>query len=124
MKLKEEGNSLAESGKYKEALLKWELASIGEISPNLSAILFELRAQVHLELEETISAIKCAEKATKISPSYEYGWLTLGRAQLNLGEVSMAIESLEKVSLPEASEDLQMARKLLIQTSSKSNDNS
>lgn len=51
------------------------------------------------------------------------GWLTLGRAQLNLGEVSMAIESLEKVSLPEASEDLQMARKLLIQTSSKSNDN-
>lgn len=39
-----------------------------------------------MELDEPFKAIQIAEKCIAIAPQYVFGYLTLGRAQLNFGE--------------------------------------
>ncbi|XP_016490792.1 uncharacterized protein LOC107810516 [Nicotiana tabacum] len=87
------GNKLAEDGKYREALGKWEAAIL--LMPD-RAILHEQKAQILLELGETWNALKAATRATGLEPSWAEAWITLGRAQLNYGEPDSAIESLDK----------------------------
>lgn len=48
-----------------------------------------LRLQVLTILHEVFPAVKAAEMAVKFRPLWWEGWQTLGRAQLNLGEVDM-----------------------------------
>lgn len=50
--------------------------------------------QVLSILQEVFPAVEAAEMAVKLRPLWWEGWQTLGRAQLNLGEVDL-------VSLPE-----------------------
>ncbi|OIT28269.1 PREDICTED: tetratricopeptide repeat protein 33 [Nicotiana attenuata] len=87
------GNKLAEDGKYREALGKWEAAIL--LMPD-RAILHEQKAQILLELGETWNALKAATRATELEPRWAEAWITLGRAQLNYGEPDSAIESLDR----------------------------
>ncbi|KAE8666652.1 BTB/POZ domain-containing family protein [Hibiscus syriacus] len=88
-----QGNKLAEDGKYREALGKWEAAL--NLMPR-NAVLFEQKAQVLLELGDAWSALKAASWATELEPSWAEAWVTLGRAQLNFGEPDNAIESFDR----------------------------
>lgn len=53
-------------------------------------IIFNLLCcQVLTILQEVFPAVKAAEMAVKFRPLWWEGWRTLGRAQLNLGEVDL-----------------------------------
>ncbi|KAG6390429.1 hypothetical protein SASPL_148163 [Salvia splendens] len=92
-KFEAQGNDLAEEGKYRESLVKWEAAIT--LVPE-KAILHEQKAQVLLELGEAWNALKAATRAMKLDPGWAEAWITLGRAQLNFGEPDLAIESFDK----------------------------
>ncbi|XP_040999052.1 tetratricopeptide repeat protein 33 isoform X1 [Juglans microcarpa x Juglans regia] len=88
-----QGNKLAEDGKYREALGKWEAALT--LIPEL-AVLHEQKAQILLEIGDSWNSLKAATRATELEPSWAEAWVTLGRAQLNFGEPDSAIESFDK----------------------------
>ncbi|XP_020573722.1 tetratricopeptide repeat protein 33 [Phalaenopsis equestris] len=97
-----EGIQLAESGRYREALTKWETAIV--LMPE-KAKLHEQKAQVLLEIGDTWNALKAAARATELEPAWSEAWITLGRAQLNFGEPGMAIESFDKALLIQPSNE-------------------
>ncbi|XVE55253.1 hypothetical protein DITRI_Ditri03aG0144500 [Diplodiscus trichospermus] len=88
-----QGNKLAEDGKYREALGKWEM-SLNLMPEN--AVLHEQKSQLLLEIGDAWSALKAASRATELEPSWAEAWITLGRAQLNFGEPDSAIESFDR----------------------------
>ncbi|XP_038884189.1 tetratricopeptide repeat protein 33 [Benincasa hispida] len=88
-----QGDTLAEDGKFREALGKWETALT--LMPE-NAVLHEQKAQVLLEVGEAWGALKAATRATDLDPSWAEAWITLGRAQLNFGEPDSAIESFDR----------------------------
>ncbi|GMY06644.1 tetratricopeptide repeat protein 33-like [Fagus crenata] len=88
-----QGDKLAEDGKFREALGKWETALT--LMPE-SAVLNEQKAQVLLEIGDSWNALKAATRAAELEPSWAEAWTTLGRAQLNYGEPDSAIESFDK----------------------------
>lgn len=49
--------------------------------------------QVLSILQEVFPAVEAAEMAVKLNPLWWEGWQTLGRAQLNLGEVDLVSPS-------------------------------
>ncbi|CAD5112273.1 DgyrCDS1502 [Dimorphilus gyrociliatus] len=92
-RLKGEGCTLADNERYWEAIDKWNQAlqlvsAVAEIH--------EMKAQAYMALGEVMPAIQSAEEAAKYKPNWYLAWQTLGRCQLNLGEVSMAIRSFSK----------------------------
>ncbi|KAM9821169.1 tetratricopeptide repeat protein 33 [Neosynchiropus ocellatus] len=91
-RLKEEGSSLAEQGRHWEAIKKWDEAI--QMTPE-NPLLYEMKSQVLTILREVFPATKAAEMAVKLRPCWWEGWQTLGRAQLNLGEVDLAIRSFQ-----------------------------
>ncbi|XP_044510103.1 tetratricopeptide repeat protein 33 [Mangifera indica] len=104
-----QGNKLAEDGKYREALGKWE-AALNMMPEN--AVLHEQKAQVLLEIGDAWNALKAATRATELEPSWAEAWITLGRAQLNFGELDSAIESFDKaLAIKPDSEEVQDDRK-------------
>ncbi|KDP32882.1 hypothetical protein JCGZ_12174 [Jatropha curcas] len=88
-----QGNKLAEDGKYREALGKWEAAL--NLMPE-SAVLHEQKAQVLLEIGDAWNALRAATRASELEPSWAEAWVTLGRAQLNFGEPDSAIKSFDR----------------------------
>lgn len=113
--LKDEGAQLAENKRYKEAIQKWDEAL--QLTPG-DATLYEMKSQVLLSLHEMFPAVHAAEMAVKRNPHSWEAWQTLGRAQLGLGEIVLAIRSFQ-IALhiypmnPELwKEDLSWARKL------------
>ncbi|XP_061192762.1 tetratricopeptide repeat protein 33-like [Saccostrea echinata] len=92
-RLKQEGSLLAESERYWEAISKWEEA-LG-LNPN-DETLHEMRAQSYLLLNEVYPAVQAAVKCTEINPLWWVGHQTLGRAQLGLGDVAMAVKSFSR----------------------------
>lgn len=88
-----QGNKLAEDGRYREALTKWEAALT--LTPD-RAVLHEQKAQILLEIGETWNALKAATRATELEPSWSEAWVTLARTQLNFGEPDASIESLDR----------------------------
>ncbi|NWZ90534.1 TTC33 protein, partial [Nesospiza acunhae] len=113
--LKDEGANLAENKRYREALVKWDEAL--QLTPE-DATLYEMKSQVLMSLHEMFPAVHAAEMAVQRNPRSWDAWQTLGRAQLGLGEIALAIRSFQ-VSLhifpmnPEVwKEDLSWARKL------------
>lgn len=88
-----QGNNLAEDGKFREALGKWETAL--NLRPE-NAVLHEQKAQVLLELGDAWNALKAATRATELEQSWAEAWITLGRAQLNFGEPDKAMESFDR----------------------------
>ncbi|XP_057470360.1 uncharacterized protein LOC130759231 [Actinidia eriantha] len=110
-----QGNKLAEDGRYREALGKWETALT--LMPE-RAVLHEQKAQVLLEIGESWNALKAAKRATELEPSWAEAWITLGRAQLNFGEPDSAMESFDRAlaiepDSVEARDDRQTALHLL-----------
>ncbi|KAJ4790337.1 Tetratricopeptide repeat protein 33 [Rhynchospora pubera] len=113
--LQSQGNHLAEAGKYREALSKWEGAL--NIMPE-NEIIHEQKAQVLLELGDAWNSLKAATRATQLKPSWPEAWVTLGRAQLNYGEPDSAIDSFDKAlalkaDYEEAKRDRQTAMHLV-----------
>ncbi|NXO61791.1 TTC33 protein, partial [Phainopepla nitens] len=113
--LKDEGANLAENRRYREALVKWDEAL--QLTPE-DATLYEMKSQVLMSLHEMFPAVHAAEMAVQRNPRSWDAWQTLGRAQLGLGEIALAIRSFQ-ISLhifpmnPEVwKEDLCWARKL------------
>ncbi|KNA19507.1 hypothetical protein SOVF_061000 [Spinacia oleracea] len=111
----EQGNKLAEDGKYREALGKWEAAIT--LMPE-KAVLHEQKAQILLEVGDSWGALKAATRATELDPSWAEALTTLGRAQLNYGEPDSAIETFDKAlaikpELADAQEDRQTALQLV-----------
>ncbi|XP_041826885.1 tetratricopeptide repeat protein 33 isoform X2 [Melanotaenia boesemani] len=90
--LKDEGAMLAEQGRHWEAIKKWDEAI--QLTPD-NPLLYEMKSQVLSILHEVFPAVKAAEMAVKFRSSWWEGWRTLGRAQLNLGEVDLAVRSFQ-----------------------------
>uniref|UniRef100_A0A7S1PE88 Uncharacterized protein n=1 Tax=Vitrella brassicaformis TaxID=1169539 RepID=A0A7S1PE88_9ALVE len=90
--LREQGNIFAANDDFLSALLSWEKAIT--ISPR--AALYEQCAQALLRLDEPFRAIKAAKRAIVMDAQWQPGYLTLGRALLDFGEVDSAVSALEK----------------------------
>ena len=98
-RLKDEGNTLAEAGRFRAAMSQWSKA-IG-IDPN-DAKLYELLAQASMAVHEDFQAVQFARRATELAPMWSDGFLTFARCQLNFGELTLALEALEQVSTESA----------------------
>ena len=114
---KDEGCTLAEAGRFHEAIGRFQTAI--ELTPN-TAVLHELQAQCYMEAGDTYEAIKAAERAVECEPQWADAHQTLGRARLNLGELELAIVSFEAAlrldpngMVEVREEDLPGARQLL-----------
>ncbi|XP_077249775.1 tetratricopeptide repeat (TPR)-like superfamily protein [Tasmannia lanceolata] len=88
-----QGNRLAEDGRYREALVKWEGALT--LMPE-RAVLHEQKAQVLLEIGDVWNALRAATRATELEPSWAEAWITLARTQLNYGEPDASVESFDR----------------------------
>ena len=104
--------ALAEQGRYLAALASWDAAlaqpdiAAEEASPvaldralrRSIAATHELRAQAMMELDRAFDAIRAASRAVRCDGASPWAHLTLGRAQLNFGELELAIASLERAA--------------------------
>lgn len=92
-RLKDEGNTLAESGRYRAAMGRWQEA-LG-VDPKNPA-LYDLLAQASMAVYEDFQAIQFARKTIELAPTWSEGYLTLARCQLNFGELALAAEALKR----------------------------
>ena len=92
-RLKREGVTLAEEGKYWQAINRWDNALA--LDPREPSV-FEMKAQALIALHEWLPAISAAGEAVRIQPNWFIGHQTLGRAQMGLGEVDLAVKSFQK----------------------------
>jgi Flp pilus assembly protein TadD len=76
-RLKNEGNTLAEAGKFWHAIKRWNAAL--EIDSDHSTI-HELRAQALMTLGENLPAVRSASEAVRLQPDWAEAHLTLVRA--------------------------------------------
>ena len=103
---KDKGSALASGGQFSGALTAFDTAlRLFHAEPSggdgvddsrrahREALLHESRAQVFLSLDRDWDAVCAARRATELRPAWGEAWMTLGRAQMNLGEPAMAIES-------------------------------
>lgn len=117
-RLRDEGTILAEAERYWEAIKKWDEALA--FTP-LNDKLLEMKAQAQIVLNEVFPAVQTAELAVKANPQWWVTYQTLGRAQMGLGEIQLAIKNFSraihiKPDEPELwQEDLQWACTLLHQ---------
>lgn len=94
LRQQEDGSTSAEDRNFSRALRSWNRAIA--LTPD-RAVLHELKAQALLELDHVWQAVQCAGRAAELAPAWPDGHLTLGRAQLELGEPELALESMEEV---------------------------
>ncbi|KAH7479399.1 Tetratricopeptide repeat protein 33 [Phytophthora ramorum] len=90
-RLKDEGNTFAEAGRFRAAMGRWQEALA--VDPD-NAALYELLAQASMAVYEDFQAVQFARKATELAPTWSDGFLTLARCQLNFGELALALEAL------------------------------
>ncbi|KAL8597855.1 hypothetical protein ACOMHN_061388 [Nucella lapillus] len=89
-RLNDEAATLAEAERYWEAVKKWDEALL--LVPNDSHVL-EMKAQALMAVGEVFPAVHTAQQAVKADPTWWVARQTLGRAQLNMGEVRLAVSS-------------------------------
>ena len=94
-RMQAEGCTLAEAGKFRQAIDQWAKAI--EYTPT-RAVLHELCAQCSMELGETFEAVKASERAVELDPAWPAAHQTLGRVQVNLGEIEMAVASFRRAT--------------------------
>ncbi|XP_078287227.1 tetratricopeptide repeat protein 33 isoform X1 [Rhinoraja longicauda] len=92
-RLKDEGAFFSENGRYWEAIGRWDEAI--QLTPECAA-LYEMKAQVLMILNEVFQAVQAAEVAVRLKPRWWEAWQTLGRAQLSLGEVALALRTFQQ----------------------------
>jgi len=92
-RLMNDGIQLAEEERFWEAISKFNKCI--EYTPN-EAKLYEMKAQVLLELNELYPAVQTAELAVEKDPLWSTGYQTLGRAQISYGEIKLAVKSFSK----------------------------
>lgn len=103
-RLRQEGTTLAELDRCWEALKKFDEAL--QLTPG-DVEIHEMRAQVLMLLREDFAAVQEAEQVVKLDPLWWVAHQTLGRAQLQLGEIQMALRSFcSAVHLNPADEEL------------------
>jgi tetratricopeptide (TPR) repeat protein len=133
--LKERGNALAEAGDMAGALRVFEEAisllgpstsakgagGSGRPSDEPSAVLWELKSQCHMQLEEWLEAVQAAERAVELSgEQWPDARHTLGRSLLQFGEVRAAVRVLTELygahpANEEVREDLIEANAILLE---------
>lgn len=116
-RLQSEGNVAADAEKYSSALRAWDKAI--RLTP-ARAVLHEQKAQVFLQLDRYWDAVQCASQAAALESGWADAFLTLGRAQLGLGEPELALKSMEtalqlKPDLQEAQNEIAEVRVLVLQ---------
>ncbi|XP_025028317.1 tetratricopeptide repeat protein 33 isoform X2 [Python bivittatus] len=114
-KFKNKTVSTCSKMRYREAVHKWDEAL--QLTPE-DATLYEMKSQVLMSLHEMFPAVQAAEMAVQRDPHSWEAWQTLGRAQLGLGEITLAIRSFQialhiyPLSSELWNEDLSWAKKL------------
>ena len=103
IELKDKGCNFAEKGEFKQALREWNnvisksnLEDINNIDVErkfIMSTLFELKAQVYLELDFNLKAVKEAKLAIELSPNWATAHMTLARCHREMGEVNLSMES-------------------------------
>lgn len=92
-RLYDEGASLAEEGRYWEAINRWDEAlQIKSTSPKVH----EMKSQVLMELAEIYPAVESAKRAIHLKPDWAEGYQTLGRSMLNTGQLILALKCFMK----------------------------
>ncbi len=111
------GEAFAAAGELTKALTRFD-GALRLLPPGMSTVreatLHEHRSQILLSLDRSFDAISAAEQAILLLPAWAAAWLSLGRAQLNLGEAAMATKSLARCleldpSCAESHDDLDRA---------------
>ncbi|RXG54621.1 Tetratricopeptide repeat protein 33 [Armadillidium vulgare] len=92
-RLRDEGVILADEERWWEAINHW--AEAVSLIPNDHETL-DMIAQAYMKVGEIFPAVKSATLATDVAPLWWPGYQTLGRSQLGVGEVSLAIKSFSK----------------------------
>jgi predicted nicotinamide N-methyase len=120
--LKCEAETLAANGLYNDALLLFMcvLGGADRVSRQRAKVLDAL-AQCHLALDQEAAAVKYGLQAVAADPTWGEPFVTLGRAQLNLGQFSNAevslstalrLSQLELEEQSEVKDDLLRAQRL------------
>ena len=94
LRCREKGCALAEAGCMSDALKMFQEGLL--FSPQ-DELLLELSAQMYLQLDRPMAAVKSAEEAVVLASTWADGHLTLARAQRELGEVESSIQSYQRV---------------------------
>ena len=92
----------------KTLFFNFQILSLKVVKCRLSdAALFEMKAQALMNVHEWVPSIQCSEACIRLQPGWWVGHQTLGRAQIGLGEVGLAVKSFERaVHLNPADEEL------------------
>mmetsp|Transcript_93820 Transcript_93820/g.205343 ORF Transcript_93820/g.205343 Transcript_93820/m.205343 type:complete len:232 (-) Transcript_93820:49-744(-) len=104
-RLTREGNLLAESERFSEALQRWEEALLFAPSEREKGSILEQMAQVLLAMNRDFDACRAAEHAVECRPDWHCAHWTLGRCLLNFGELNKALASLEVAAAFEGNDE-------------------
>ncbi|CAI5974532.1 unnamed protein product [Closterium sp. NIES-65] len=88
--------TIDDAGEFSAALSTWDAAIGLSAVPRQRAVLFEQKAQVLMEMGRLWEAVRAGTCATEIAPDWHDAWVTLARAQLNLGEPHLAQASFSR----------------------------
>ena len=92
-RLVQEGMDLAEKGRFWEAITRWDESL--ETVPNQAKI-YEMKAQVLMELNEIFPAVDCAKKAVFLYSQWAIAYQTLGKTQLDVGNIGNALKNFQR----------------------------
>lgn len=92
-RLSNEGVTLAESERWWTAIGRWNAAL--DLTPDDHTI-HEMLSQAYMQVGEVYPALRAAQQAIALLPNWWVGLQTLGRAQLGLGEVEMAVKTFSR----------------------------
>ena len=94
--LKEKGCSLAQEGNMSAAISTFKHCI--SLNPDLFEI-YEMLAQAYLSQEKFMLAVKSCEKAILLAPSWAPGYVTLARAQREMGEIRLSLQNFQRAKV-------------------------